>query len=506
MDKPQTLFFCALFAAALLTLAAAAEAANPAEIAKTTATLFLNETEVPSLVLVPFQSGGENYYLVKTFAGEQLLLHEKNPQSGTAFEAVEGAGAIESLIMDYRKDAAAQFDNETLEQIKNEIKTLNDTYQYCAKPMTGFLNTGTLLYQILYLADMGSPNRTPYTANAVNRIRGNQTTLKNGTTIKFGRGSAEILAAGFKSASDAAEVLENAQTDLPLLAEKLNSLYAQIAEMKAVAGNYSTDFAFLKSRYPEMLNKRDCKLSSQSFNALEEILESQGAVLGSPSLAQKIAQSTAARKPSYEAKKSLLEFSRQYGELAAREKRIEAALAPANVTPSSLSRKLLQLQRTMEDLQSAENLSDARRKQEAFKKLYEKALSEAENLSDNETLAKIAESAEAVNAAKTIIEGAEAGGADKASLSEYKYKLQAIQTELDDALFWVEFGGGQRANPQAFWNITVKAREFQEQAKSLQTGSLQGLRPENYALAAAAIATIAGIAYYQFGRKKHQGL
>ncbi len=500
----------ALFLAALIVFSSAAFAASTdaPSLATQTAKLFLNDTEAISLSLVPFQAGGENYFIVKTSDGEQLLLHEKRTQNGTQYEAVEGAGAIESLLSEYRNAEAAQFDNDTLEQIKSEISTLNATYQYCAKPMNGFLNTGTLLYQILYLDDMGSANRTPYTTNAVNRIRGNRTTLNNGTTIKLANGSAEILEAGFKSASEAA-ALENAQENPSVLADKLNTLYSQIAAMKGVATEYSMDFAFLKSRHPEMLNRRDCNLSAQSFDALAQILESQGAVLGTGELAQKMAQSTSERKPTYEARKAMLEFQKQYDALSAREKQIEISLAPANVTPSSLKRKLLQLERYLGDLSSAENLSDARVKQGLFQKNYDKALSEAQTLSDNSTLQKIAQSAAEVREVKLAIDAAEtSGGADPGALLDAKTKYQSLKAELDDALFWVEFGGGERLDPGTFQNLTFKAVDLKTQAYALtaKTGALSAIRPETILIPIIAIAAIAGIAYYYFKTRRPQGL
>ncbi len=493
-----------IFPQALLAFFALFSALSQAFSANDTAMLFLNQSETGSMQIVPFPSGSANYFMVKTGGSEMLVLQQREG----GFFAVEGEGALEALVQEYKRSGKKALSNETVEMLKAEITELNATYQYCAVVMTAFLNKGTLLYQILYLDDLGSPDRIPYTANAVNRIGGNYTYFKNGTKMKVANGSAEILNAGFKEASDAAGLLADSQSSQFELSEKLNSFFEKISQMKAIANEYTTDFAYLRSRHPEMLNKRVCLLSAKSFEPMETALEEAGAIKNASLLAQKIAQETSARKPAFESKKALLEYKQDYESLAIMVREIETALSYANVTPSALKRKMSQLERTMDNLRNARSLVDARSEQDEFRTVHAKALAEAKTAIESGLLEQINQSVAAVGDAKALVDKAEENGASGQELEDAKKKYQSLKTELDDALFWVEFGGQARASPEEFANITIKAREFANATTGLATKSTFpfGIKPEALALPAIAILAIATSAYFILGRKQKQGL
>ncbi len=496
------LVFLALFSIALQAgLANAATNAAASLPASETAALFLNETELPSMAVAPFTSGTGKYFVVKSEGRELLVLRENEGN----YAAVEGPGAIEALVNDYKRGNAPEFTNETLVEIKAKISELNATYEYCAEPMRGFLNSGTLLFWILQVDDRGSP--VPHTTNAINRIRGNYTWFNNGTSVKTSNGSAEILEDGFADAAIAAAALEDPAASTFELSEKLNSLYQKIGGMKAVAGNYSTDFAYLKSRHPENLRRRDCNLSAQSFEPLEETLDAQGALLDAAGLAKKMADFVAERKPQFEARKSLLKYKKDYAALASEVNSIQAALAPANVSPSSLKRKLLQLERAMQELSNAQNLPEARRKEDEFTRAYAKASLEAKALEESGMLEKINESVSAVMAAKNAVATLEEKGAQANDVQDARKKYLSLKTELDDALFWVEFGGKDRINASDFTNITAKARVFANETTGLATRTLLpfDLSLSNPLVPIALVAGIAGAAYY-FKTRKPKGL
>ncbi len=503
-NKPAVskIVFLALFSIALHAQIGMSTAAQATLFANETAALFLNETELPSMALAPFQSGASKYFIVKSGGRELLVLRENDGN----YAAVEGIGAIESLVGDYKRENAPEFTTETMNEIKAEISELNTAYEYCSEPMRGFLNSGTLLFWILQVDDRGTA--TPHTTNAVNRIRGNYTRFNNGTSVKTSRGSAEILEEGFADATGAAQALENSSPSSFELAEKLNSLYQKIGGMKAVAGNYSTDFAYLKSRHPEMLSRRDCNLSEQSFGPLEESLDAQGALLNAVELATKMAAFVAERKPQFEARKSLLKYKKDYATLSAEVNAIQTALAPANVTPSSLNRKMLQLERAMQELSNAQNLSEARKKEDEFMRTYAKANAEARALSESGMLGKINESISAVIAAKNAVAGLEEKGVSANELQNAQKKYLALRAELDDALFWVEFGGKDRINESDFANITIKAGAFTNETTGLATKTLLpfGASFPGILLPLATIAAIAGAAYYFTQKRKPKGL
>ncbi len=439
-----------LFAFALFAFSPLAFAASVND----TARLYVADGELSAMDVVPFSASGSQYYMVTVAGKEALLL----APSGADFQPVSDNATLLAVLPAYISSAYSGVFSETnLDSLKAHFEELNATFDYCAQPMKGFLNGGTLLWWILQTDDRGSS--IPKSFLAVSRLGGNAT---------IGIGSQASLKNGIDNASEKISAL-SADVSPDEIRNSLAEVYETVWSIKGLADEYSADFNFLESRHPDSFHKRTCALSSSSFDNVTDDLHLKDVIPSSAGLSSALAASTPVRAEYRKVKEISAAESKKLADLRALYNSTQKVFAGTGLNLTGLSRGIDSLSSKLASLEAATDLSTARPLQADFDKAYNSTYGWLYEFTSSSLAKDIVASVNATNDAKNATAGAALRlGENNDDVIKVKQKVKVLEANLDSNLSVVQNANGSVVSAAVFQNLTVAAQALSQEADGLK--------------------------------------
>ncbi len=454
--------------------------------ANETALLFAEPEEKNQSSLVPFESGGNEYCLLK-IAGEETTVVRQTEDGGVV---VSDAQELVPILQDYREASMKTLSPSSIKEINESIWKIGAALWYCSEPMEGFLDNQILLWYITNIDDIINQTqaaRVQTTKKTIARLGGNETATGTHFALQKELDTGAEIAASLSPDEDAEA------TDV-----KLGSLAKKLSDAKSLADQYAFDYNFLKKRHPEMLWKRNCNFSSSLFEEAEKLLRSNGLTSGVERIADLVSNRTREREKDALFRRAGAELNEKHSRLIALYGEAAQGLKPYGAEPVALKRKMALLNSTLEETLFATDERQLEMRKKEYEQLYGRAYSEANRLVAGGILREINQSTRAMREAQTLTkQRLSKVGENSTEGKQISASFQELQTEYSEAIFWTQYGTG-RVGAETFRNITAKVTAYTAEPKQQDA-----INPELVAGALAVIATLGGIAYF-FSRKKYQ--
>lgn len=420
-------------------------------------TILLYAREEDSASFSTFESDGTTYYLGLFNAKESIVLVEQ----GEEFVPVEDNETLNLILPSYISGAYADFFlGSNIDDLKTAFEALSKTFDYCDEVLTPFLNNGFMLFYIRQTDDRGTP--VPLTDNALVRLDGNT----SGNSSE--KGTSNVLIEDFQEASVKVNEIDYSASASEVRA-KLTELNDLIEEMKGVSDEYSTDFNFLRSRHPDMLSKRVCGLTSESFSDVSTEIGVKDSVPTVSSLAQTIFAETKTRKTLREVNEIYSRAEQKHAYASGLLSSVKNRLNKTQISLAGFERKVADLESNLSLVKAAENVEAAKALEEIFDNNYVLTKDWLEALNNTSLGADIVESGLAVKESKEAVYNASLLlGENNERVIELKEKRQTVDDQLKTELRVIEKADGSLVPAAVFQNITLTANSITEQARSLQ--------------------------------------